>query len=980
MWLLLCLRVLVVATGQASRGNQLPPLSHQAWSTEEGLPANGVHAIFQSRDGFIWLATEGGAVRFDGNSFVTYSERTQPGFAGSDVSAIAEDGGGNMWFATSEGLSELRHGVFRKVAEQDGLPSGGVLALAAPKDGSMLVLTGRGLWRFDGEHLRALESVPAGVSDLSTLSDGTVLLLTESGVLRYEHANAVAVPMPSPENVPLLGVRKSEGGALWMWSARVVVSQREGDRREWRTGMDLPNARISALEVDRRQLTWIGTSHGLYALEPGTTDRPLPVDALQGEAIASLLSDREGNLWVGTEGSGLHVLRPRTFRSVQATSGEAVTSVVEGSDKTLWFGTRNDGVHAIRAGELITPVAATSLTSPVILSVAAGAHGDLWAGTPDGLNHITSKRIEQFTSATGLPDDFVRSVLADKNSIVWAGTRRGLARIESGSVKVLTTADGLGSDSIGPMLEVRGLVEGPRSLTGLWIGTSAGLSHISGRSVESFAVGKDAAHGIVTAIAEDGADGLWVGVHGAGISHFRNGLFTHIASASLPDEVVALSVDHRAFLWLRGLKAVYRVDQNALRACAETPGSCDVAVAVYNTVDGLPSDTLASEGSPAAWQAANGGLWFATRTGIAATDTASLTLNTTPPPVVVERFRVDDEDMPVNLDESAIGPGHNRYAFDFAALSFTAPSKNRYRYMLEGFDRGWIDAGATHTASYTNLPPKLYVFRVQAANNDGVWNRAGASFAFRVLPPFYRRWWFYLVVLAVFAGVGFGIYRVRVLRIEQRFALVLNERNRVAREVHDTLAQDFVSVSLQLNLASALLKGKKFDEVSAQLQETRKLVKEGLEEARQSIWNLRANTAADSLPARVTALAKRHSDASFRLRLKMGGAYHPVASQIENEVLRIAQESLSNVERHANASEARLELHYEQDSLRLAITDNGRGFSMKDAEGLQGHYGLRGMKERAAAINGTFTIQSEPGQGTCLTLSVALPEREGAHT
>jgi len=300
--------------------------------------------------------------------------------------------------------------------------------------------------------------------------------------------------------------------------------------------------------------------------------------------------------------------------------------------------------------------------------------------------------------------------------------------------------------------------------------------------------------------------------------------------------------------------------------------------------------------------------------------------------------------------------------------------------MLEGFDRNWIEAGATHTASYTNLPAKHYVFRVQAANNDGVWNRAGASFEFRVLPPFYRRWWFFLLALTVIAGVGFGIYRLRVLRIEQRFALVLNERNRVAREVHDTLAQDFVSVSLQLDLASALLRGNKFDEVGAQLQETRKLVKEGLEEARQSIWNLRANTAADSLPARITALVKRYADASFRLRLKMGGAYRPVADRIENEVLRIAQESLSNVERHAGAGEARLELHYEQRSLRLTVTDEGRGFSMTDAGRLQGHYGLRGMKERAAAIDGTFTIQSEPGHGTCLTLSVALPEREGAHT
>ena len=235
-------------------------------------------------------------------------------------------------------------------------------------------------------------------------------------------------------------------------------------------------------------------------------------------------------------------------------------------------------------------------------------------------------------------------------------------------------------------------------------------------------------------------------------------------------------------------------------------------------------------------------------------------------------------------------------------------------------------------------------------------------------------------MLLLVGGVAFGVYRLRVHNIERRFALVLNERNRVAREVHDTLAQDFVSVSLQLDIAFSLLKAKRFDEAGSQLQATRKLVKDGLEEARQSIWNLRANTAGDSLPARLTELAKRKAQSDCKLKLKMGGAYRRVSSQIENEVFRIAQESLSNVERHAHASEAALELHYDANALRLTVRDNGRGFSPVAATELQGHYGLRGMRERAAALNGTFTIQSEPGHGTTVTLLVALPEREGAQS
>ena len=973
--LLCCCALLWMCAGALAQG--LPPMSHQAWSADEGAPVSGVHQILQTADGYIWLATEGGAVRFDGSSFTVFRHETQPAIPDNDLTAIAQDGSGALWVGTADGLAVLRRGEWRREGAAEGWTGGAVTAMAVADHGSLLVASAAGLLRFDGRRFAAVAGAPSGVGGLAKLRDGSVLVLGDQEAMRFEHGASRAAMLPFSAAEALLDVQSGTAGALWARSAKSVFFADGKSKREWDAAKELAAGRVTGLLLGQDGRAWVGTNRGLYAVNGGGEAKAVEVPALHGESVSALFEDREGNVWVGTENSGLHVLRPRVFRSEGAAAGEAVTAVVTASDGVVWFGTRGDGLHVLGADRLRTPVPAEALTSPFTLSLARGAHGEIWAGTPDGLNRVRGRRVDTFTAATGLPDDFVRSVAVDAKGTVWAGTRRGLARFDGTAWTTLTAADGLGSDSIGPLLAY---TRAAQSEPELWVGTSAGLSRVKSGHVESFVPQGGASSAIVTALSRDGGDGLWVGLHGAGISHFQNGVFQKLSLNALPLEIVAILRDGDGSLWIRGLRGVSRVRESELLQCARTASECKAHVAVYGTVDGLPSDALAAEGTSAAWRGDNGALWFATRAGLAVADPKDVVFNALPPPVAIERMEVDDADVPIAGSEIQVQPGHNRYVFDFAALSFTAPSKNRYRYMLEGFDRDWIDAGGLRSASYTNLPARHFVFRVQAANNDGIWNREGAAIRFRVLPPFYRRWWFYLLAVFVLSGVAFGIYQLRVLSLQRRFDLVLHERNRVAREVHDTLAQDFVSVSLQLDLASAFLKGKQVEAAQTQLQETRKLVKNGLEEARQSIWNLRANTAEDSLPARLTELVKRYAQADFRVRLKMGGAYHPIPAQIESEVFRIAQESLSNVERHARANEAAVELHYEQTALRLSVKDNGHGFALEEARALQGHYGLRGMQERAEAIGGQFTIQSEPGEGTRVTLLVSLPEREGART
>jgi signal transduction histidine kinase len=322
------------------------------------------------------------------------------------------------------------------------------------------------------------------------------------------------------------------------------------------------------------------------------------------------------------------------------------------------------------------------------------------------------------------------------------------------------------------------------------------------------------------------------------------------------------------------------------------------------------------------------------------------------------------------------------FQFDYAGLSFTAPQKVRYRYMLEGFDRGWTEAGARRSAYYTNIPPGRYTFRVQAANNDGLWNTEGASLAFELLPHFYQTLWFYALLLAAVAGVVVLLLRLRLRRAEGEFRAVLGERNRIAREIHDTLAQGYVGISVQLEVLSELLRHHKPEAAAKHLDLTRGYVREGLADARQSIWVLRSQDSGETtLPVRLRRIVEAEGGHGLEAGFSLFGAYRPLPPETEREFLRVAQEAIHNVKKHAGARHLFVQLEYGQEEIALEVRDDGRGFAAsEEMESAPGHYGLTGMRERAAAIGGRLEVASEPGVGTTVRLRTAVPReaRESA--
>jgi signal transduction histidine kinase len=364
-------------------------------------------------------------------------------------------------------------------------------------------------------------------------------------------------------------------------------------------------------------------------------------------------------------------------------------------------------------------------------------------------------------------------------------------------------------------------------------------------------------------------------------------------------------------------------------------------------------------------------MWFATIKGLAVIDPEHIPLNTSPPPIAIEQLVVDNQHVSLNA-KAALSPGTSRLDFYYTALSFIAPENVRFKYKLEGFDDNWIDAGSRRVASYTNLRPGNYKFRVIAANNDGVWNESGAAFDFYLQPRFYQTYWFYLLVAVLLALAGWQLYRMRVRRMAFEFRAVLSERNRIAREIHDNLAQDILGISVQLELVARLMPAAA-ESAKAHLDRARLLVRNSMTEARRYVWDLRSQELhKKDLPAALRDTTSRlTADTGIEAIVEVTGSPQSLPVSVETNLLRIGQEAVNNAVKHARAKRIDVGLNFAARNVRLSIRDDGRGFDPND-QIADGHFGLIGMRERAQQIGGILTIESATERGTRIAVDVPL--------
>ena len=950
-------------------GRGLREFGRQVWLSENGLPQNTVQAIAQTPDGYIWIGTQEGLARFDGVKFQIFDKQNTPQLNSNDIRSLFVDGSGVLWIATSSGLIRRWDATeFEAFANQKW--AGNYLGPIVKDDSSVRFVTTRGLVSCQAGKCaldEMIETLANSIKNLFVRADGTVLVFTSTGLKVLKDGALTEWTAEGLQSANVTAIAEGNDRTLWVGTSDGISEVRDGKARLYSISEGLPNGRVTCLKVDREGAVWIGTSNGLARLRNGQIETFTTADGLSSNLVLSIFEDREDSIWIGTEGGGLELFKNRKFTTLTAKDGLAndlVKAIYQDHEGGVWIGTNGGGLTLLKNGQAKNFTTRDGLASDVVLSLAGDDAGNLWIGTPDGLNLLKSGKFTTYTFADGLSNDLIRSVYVDRRGNVWVGTRAGLNLFRDSQFQIYTTRDGLANDFIGALFE--------DSKGNLWIGTLGGLSKFADGQFKTFTTSDGLSSNTITCLFENAAGDLWIGTNGGGLNLLREGKFASVTSREgLPDDVIyRILEDGERRLWFSSNKGVFRLGESDLNDLIAKRISA-LNPALYGTADGMLTRECSGGGHPAAWKMSDGKLWFATIKGVATVDPDHLTINSLAPPLVIEQIKVDDQVVPLQTN-AKVTAGTTRFDFYYTAPSFIAPGNMHFKYRLEGFDPDWIDGGNRRVAYYTNLRPGNYKFRVIAANNDGVWNEQGATFAFYLQPHFYQTYWFYALLIVIAGGIVWQLYRMRVSRISTQFAAVLAERNRIAREIHDNLAQDILGISVQLELVARLMPAAA-EVAKPHLDRARILVRNSMAEARRYVWDLRSQELEKKdLPTALNDTARRLTrDREVQAAVQVTGTFRALPSQIENNVLRIAQEAINNSVKHARARRIMIDLHFDTDALQLRVRDDGCGFDPQNQNG-DGHFGLIGMRERAQEIGGELRILSETESGTEIIVNVPL--------
>ncbi len=786
------------------------------WGLEDGLPQVTVHAIARTRDGFLWVGTQEGLVRFDGAAFRVYDTSNTPGLGHDNIWALVEDRRGSLWIGThGGGLTEMRDGAFRTLTERDGLPSNGVRTLLEDRSGALWVGTDGGLARIE---------------------NGRVTAFTTQQGLPHDHVNAIVQDASGT-----LRIATDDGGLARFQGSQFVPEP---------SGGGLSDADVNTLLVDGDGVLWVGTDGGLARFDRGVVTRFTERDGLPDDWVNALLQDRDGNLWVATIG-GLCRMREGRFQSLTSRDGLAndnILALFEDQEGRLWFGTLGGGLTRLKDGAVTTFGPPEGLSYEIASTILQDRQGTLWIGTyGGGLNRLRDGRLTGFNTKDGLPDEAVTALLEDRQGTLWVGTRRGLCRLEGDRFQAVGAGD---AASRAP---VRALAEGRDG--SLWVGTyGEGVLRFRDGRVAHYRREQGLSHVSVQAIHEDVRGAVWVGTDGGGLNKFDGVRFVPVAPDRLPagvlafhevgdvlwvgadgglcrlegssaacfgprqglfdDVVYQILDDGLGNLWLSSNKGIFRVAQRDLDDLAAGRRTSLTSVP-YGRGDGMRGVECNGGVQPAGWRTRDGALWFPTIAGAVRIDPRRIADGTPAPPLVLERALVDQREVDPRRAQ-ALPPGRGDLEFHYAALDLGDAKRVEYRYRLEGFDPDWIPAGARRVAYYTHVPPGSYRFHVSARRADGAWEGATAAYGFELRPRFRQTPLFYgLCALTALLAI-FSIYLLRVRNLKARQQMLeaqVRERTQSLVEANIHLEEarqreaDFVSgVSHELKTPLTLIR------------------------------------------------------------------------------------------------------------------------------------------------------------------------------
>lgn len=961
-----CLLVGKVSADAVSTGKN-PEYVIVHWSVQDGLPSARINDVVQTRDGYIWLATLNGLARFDGVRFDRFSETDTPGLASRLISCLFEDSDGRLWYGTEMGQIGWKDSTgFHSLKLQKDEMHGRVIRLIQTKEGAV--------WAMSRTVLLPIKDMVAGtpletkpgqsrIWDITAGQKGALWLLCEGGQIGlFNFKNLVPYPL-LPGGVAggwrnILGAR---AGGVWVLDGDHLRRYDRGSWVEDRSPVPQAPSADSVLCERADGTVVIGTyGEGLVLVNAaGQADRLNHKDGLSSDQVLSLCEDRELNLWVGTA-HGLNRVTPRVVKIVKPAGNwgnRTITSVAAASAGGVWVGTEGAGLfHVDSGGKVLWHQSNGVWPRDYLRCVLEDHFGRVWMGLFGHGLRVKDKAHPDGKNVEGMAMTTVNALFEDSQSNIWLGTSHGAARLSPGaghfSKRILSNQD------------VRCFTRGEGGT--IWMGTEGGgLFRYDRGEATNVPAPPDLKLDIIHALHVTGDGSLWVGTWGNGLLRFRQGNWLHVGrSEGLPsDSISDIQSDLESNLWVGSSRGLFEIGRESLRRFSiGKTDAINLLQLGYN--DGLDSLEIPSGLQPTTCRTENGRLWYVTAGGLAQLNPRAIKQNTVKPPVAIEAFICDGESLFSNLQPKISGesgaikcpPGARELKLRYTALSLMAPDQVRFRYRLIGLDDNWVEAGDRRVAYFSHVPPGNYTFQVIACNNQGVWNKKGASLQFSVLPSFWQTVWFKMMVAGLIVAGLVMAHRIRTGKLRALERL----RHRIARDLHDEVGANLGSISLLTEVMEQRPQ-------PGDLVRIRRTAEETVDTLRDLVWIINpAHEHLSDLAARLQQIAAimlenlsyRFEDSELPGNLKL-------SLELRRNMPPIFKEVLHNILKHSHARQVNIRLTCRDGKLMLEIQDDGIGF---DPSVIKPGNGLKNFQNRAAEMQAALTVRSRPGAGTTVTL------------
>ena len=946
--------------------------TRRLWRAQDGLPDQTVQAIAQTPDGYLWIGTKGGLLRFDGARFVIYDHTNTPGLSESSINCLSVSRDGSLWIGTEGGgLVRYRDQIFRTYPTDDGVSDSFVRVIFEDHRGVIWVGGDQGLFQVKGTVLKQID----GIGQVPSIFVRSIVEDRENHVwiggttlLRFDGQAVREYPLPGGPSFNLVtAMLAARDGTFWVGTlSGLHTLLPSGALRR----VDGIHGTVQTLREISDRSVWIGIlGRGAFVERNGVLSALSAPDSLPSNTVLAIFEDSDHNLWVGTQAGLLRLSRsPVSITPFPGASDSQFETVYQDRDGSVWAASTH--LFHIRNGE-IARATFPALPNVRVRTLMRDRGGDWWIGTDGaGLYRLTGGHRIHYTSPA-IANDFIRVILQARDGSLWVGTDGGLSHLAAGGITNYNTPNGLSYFSVTALLEDH--------LGDIWIGTSRGLSHLHQGTFVNDSVTARLKHEKVWSIHEDPHHGLWFGTSN-GLFSLRDGTLALCTTAQgLAGNVIyQILEDRSSHLWLSGPNGVSRVDRRAIESALAPASHLRISLTLYPISQDFDSAELYGGMQPAGFISQRNEVWFPSNQGPVHIQIAQESPQPHPSfPVVIDQVLADGRELAAQ-PRVVIPPGDGRLEISFAAILLRSQEALRYRYKLEGFDTDWNEASTRRTAYYTNLPPGQYRFRVEAYEISNPAAVSEATIEIAQQPHFYRTLWFYLLCLCALLAAVLAIHRYRLRQVSMRFKAVIEERNRMAREMHDTVIQDCVGLSTLLEAVSSLNFTDKA--LSHELVDhAREQVVTTIDEARIAVWNLRHG---DGRNEDVGVLVREMTE---QMHLKFGhlivcsitGSVLPLSRRITHEVVMIVREALWNAHTHAYSTHIEVRVAFTENGLAIDVQDDGVGFNsaaMADASEL--HYGLIGMRERAQRLGGELRIETSTGRGTIVRMLLPRNARE----